>query len=115
MGDTMGNKGFHYSSYVTRISFDPNEAHPKMVFRPIQGLTATEAPAILAMREDLQVGRIVNGGYAEGIRTVPPQEGTTLLPPGQMQTGLGALPGTPPQQQAQPQTLNLQANPNTSG
>lgn len=100
MGDTMAGQGFHYSSYITRISFDPQEAHPKMVFRPLQGLTDQEAPVILGMREDMNVGRIINGGYTEGARQIPPQEGTTLLPPGQSETGLG-------------QVLNLQANPST--
>lgn len=113
MGDTMSAKGFHYSSYITRITFDPQESHPKMVFRPLQPLSAGEAPVILQLREDMQVGRIINGGYAEGIRVVPPQEGTTLLPPGSVQSGLGAAPQQQVQQ-AQPQTLNLQANPGPS-
>lgn len=100
MGDTMAGQGFHYASYITRITFDPNEAHPKMIFRPLQGLTDNEAPMILQMRQDMSVDRIINGGFAEGVRTVPPQEGTTLLPPATQETGLtqGA------------QTLTLQAN-----
>jgi hypothetical protein len=105
MGDTMAAQGFHYSSYITRISFDPNEAHPKMVFRPYQGLSEGEAPAVLQLREDMTVGRIINGGYAEGMRTIPPQEGTTLLPPGSMTTGLG---------QTAPAQLTLTANPQPS-
>jgi hypothetical protein len=88
MGDTMAGQGFHYASYITRITFDPNEAHPKMMFRPLQGLTDQEAPVILQMRGDMQVDRIINGGFAEGARHVPPQEGTTLLPPGSNNTGL---------------------------
>lgn len=63
MGDTMTAQGFHYSSYITRISFDPNEAHPKMVFRPLQGLSDQEAPVILQIRQDAQVDRIIGGGY----------------------------------------------------
>lgn len=98
MGDTMAAQGFHYASYITRITFDPNEAHPKMQFRPLQGLTDGEAPMILQMRQDMTVDRIVNGGFADSVRTIPPQEGTTLLPPASQPTGL------------QPQTLNLQAN-----
>lgn len=101
MGDTMAGQGFHYASYITRITFDPNEAHPKMIFRPLQGLTDNEAPLILQMRGDMSVDRIINGGFAEGVHTVPPQEGTTLLPPATQETGLGA---------AGAQTLNLQAN-----
>lgn len=61
MGDTMANQGFHFSTYITRISFDPDEAHPKMVFRPLQGLTDKEAPVILGLRSDPNVGRITGG------------------------------------------------------
>jgi hypothetical protein len=87
MGDTMASRGFHYSSYVTRITFDPQKAHPEMVFRPLQGLTAAEAPMILQMRTDAQVDRIVTGGFAEGaMRTLPgPQQNTGLIPAGQGQ------------------------------
>lgn len=110
MGDTMAGQGFHYASYITRITFDPNEAHPKMIFRPLQGLTDQEAPVILQMRSDMQVDRIINGGFADSIRVIPPQEGTTLLPPGQTSTGIVQ------EQPHQPQTLNLQANqPSTVG
>lgn len=82
MGDTMSGQGFHYSSFITRISFDANEAHPKMIFRPLQGLSDQEAPVILQLRQDMQVERIVGGGYTErGVQSVPPQPGTTLVPP----------------------------------
>lgn len=64
MGDTMAGQGFHFSTYITRITFDPNESHPKMVFSPLQGLSDNEAPIILKMREDNQVGRIINGDVA---------------------------------------------------
>lgn len=61
MGDTMAAQGFHYSSYITRITFDPNEAHPKMVFTPLQGLTGAEAQVIMDLRKDQVVSQIVNG------------------------------------------------------
>lgn len=102
MGDTMAAQGFHYSSYITRISFDPQEAHPKMVFRPLQGLTNEEAPVILQMRQDMNVDRIINGGYTDAQR-VPPQAGTTLVPPGTQATGLTALSAPQPAQVQPPQ------------
>jgi hypothetical protein len=108
MGDSMSGQGYHYSSYITRISFDPNEAHPKMVFVPQQGLTDNEAPVVLKMRQDANVDRIISGGYAEGIRTVPPQAGTTLVQP----TGLTQI--EPPKQQPVAGvgvTINATANP----
>jgi hypothetical protein len=72
MGETMAAQGYHYSSYITRIVFDPNKAHPSMVFRPLQGLTDQEAPVILEVRSDPMVGRIT------GIET-PSGMPTTLL------------------------------------
>lgn len=110
MGDTMAAQGFHYSSYITRITFDPQEAHPKMIFRPLQGLTENEAPTILQLRQDMNVDRIINGGFADaGMRVVPPQEGTTLLPPDQTATGL-----VPPNQ-PQGQVIELKANQPSTG
>ncbi len=64
MGEGMATQGFHYSSYITRITFDPNKAHPCMVFRPLQGLTDGEAPVILDLRKDPIVGRITGGEVA---------------------------------------------------
>lgn len=58
MGETMSNQGWHYSAYITRISFDPNQAHPKMLFRPLQGLSDKEAPVILPLRDDPMALRI---------------------------------------------------------
>jgi hypothetical protein len=61
MGDTMSQRGLHFSTYVTRISFDPNEATPKMVFKPLQGVTEAEAPVILELMADPTVKRITGG------------------------------------------------------
>lgn len=80
LGDTMTAKGYHYSTYITRISFDPDEAHPKMVFRPIQGLSDQEAPIVLELRSDPTVGRITGGDVALAITH-------ELAPAGTMDTG----------------------------
>ena len=61
MGENMANQGFHFSTYVTRISFDVNESSPKMVFTPLQGITEQEAPVIMELRGDPTVGRITGG------------------------------------------------------
>ena len=61
MGEQMDARGYPYFSYITRITFDPNEAHPKMVFTALQELTDAEAPFILKLRNDPQTGRIING------------------------------------------------------
>lgn len=94
MGETMSNQGFHYSSYITRITFDQQKAHPCMVFRPLQPLTDAEAPVILELTKDPLVGRITLGDSAGSIReagttavaqALPPQQ--TPLPPKPTQAG----------------------------
>lgn len=57
-GERMNNMGWHYSSYITRISFDTTQAHPKMVFEAVKGLTDAEAPVVLPLREDPNALRI---------------------------------------------------------
>lgn len=61
LGETMRKRGYHSSTYVTRITFDPDKSWPEMVFRPLQGLSAQEAPAIIELRQNPLVGRIVHG------------------------------------------------------
>ena len=100
MGEGMANQGYHYSSYITRITFDPNKAHPCMVFRPLQGLTDAEAPVILDLRSDATVGRITGGEVALASGTK--QE----APPGAAATGLIAAPT-----QASPAAAGGQATP----
>lgn len=104
MGDGMANQGYHYSSYITRITFDPNKAHPCMVFRPLQGLTDAEAPVILDLRQDATVGRITGGELAltasKPVETMevisPPATGLTVGASKASQGGVGNLPRTTP-------------------
>ncbi len=111
MGDSMNGQGFHYSTYITRISFDPNESHPKMIFTPEQGLTDAEGPVVMQMRSDLNVDRIINGGFVDN-------GGPRMVPAGSTPTGLTidnvlanqpaqSPPPPPPPQQAP--LLNLSA------
>lgn len=65
-GDQMEALGFPMNSFVTRIKFDPNESHPKMVFSALQPLTAEEAPVILKLRDDPQSLRIVGADQVDG-------------------------------------------------
>lgn len=101
MGETMEKQGFHYSSYVTRVTFDPNKAHPSMMFRPLQKLSDGEAPVILELRRDPSVDRIVGGKSTVGHA---PVAGSTLAPPNTHATGL-----TAPQQSASVQGTVQQA------
>jgi hypothetical protein len=58
LGDAMAQKGFHYSTFVTRIGFNPEKPHPQMVFKALQPLTDGEGPLVLPMREDALSYRI---------------------------------------------------------
>lgn len=58
-GETMAGQGWHFTSFITRITFDADAAHPKMVFRPLQPLTDAEAPVILPLVADTLAIRIV--------------------------------------------------------
>lgn len=58
LGEAMQKKGFHYSTYVTRIGFHLDKPHPQMTFKALQALTEKEAPIVIPMREDPQSYRI---------------------------------------------------------
>ena len=51
-GETAAGQGWHYSTFVTRISFDPDQPHPKFLFKMLVPLTDAEAPVVLPMRDD---------------------------------------------------------------
>ena len=57
-GDNMAQQGWPYSSFITRISFDPTKAHPEFLFKAIQMLTDGEAATVVTMRNDLGSQRI---------------------------------------------------------
>jgi hypothetical protein len=99
LGETMANQGWHFSSYITRITFNPETSWPEMVFRPLQGLTDKEAPIIQELRNNDLVERITGGGTPQGPKA--------LTPPGNVETGLtSTLATAAPQrsQQTQPST-----------
>ena len=88
MGEQMDHLGHHYSTYVTRITFDPTKAHPEMVFHALQKLTDAEAPVVLPMREDPQALRIIGGQTRRPALTAPQVKREALAAPGTNPTGL---------------------------
>lgn len=58
MGEAMAQQGYHYSTFITRIGFQADKAHPQMTFKALQELADAEAPIVLPMREDPQALRI---------------------------------------------------------
>jgi hypothetical protein len=102
MGTTMTHQGYHYSTYLTRISFDPQKAHPCMVFRPVQPLSDTEAEVVLELKNSPVVARITGGEVAlQGPREISHQ----MAPAGTLTTGLTA-PVTKPAPQPEPEVEN---------
>lgn len=59
-GETLQAIDHHVHGCATRISFEPNDAYPKFVFRPMRPLTNDEAIKILALRDDDRVQRILS-------------------------------------------------------
>lgn len=123
MGDTMRGRNWHYASFVTRIEFEPTKAHPQMKFRPIQKLTAAEAPVIAELRKDPTCKRII-GGELSLMQTQ-----VHTLQTGLVDTGLSSTPArvnhqaeaslrtpasAPPATQGTPITLELKANSSTT-
>lgn len=78
LGEAMSKKGFHYSSYITRIGFQPDKAHPQMTFRALQKLGNDEAPIVLPMRTEPQSLRITGEnevGKQKAVASIaPPKE-----------------------------------------
>lgn len=96
-GDRMNACGWHYSSYITRISFDPTQSYPKLVFEFQKGLTDAEAPVVLPLREDPNALRITGEDKVSAIpgaaRIAAPLQQTQLQAPAaqapvQVETGL---------------------------
>ncbi len=59
MGKVMERKGWHYSSFVTRVEFDITQSHPKMIFTAVQPLTEDEKPVVKPLLDDPMTLRIV--------------------------------------------------------
>lgn len=58
-GDAKSNEGWHYSSYITRISFDPQESYPKFQFKAIAPIRDEAfAKIVMELREDAVAKRI---------------------------------------------------------
>lgn len=83
-GDELAKQGYHYSTYVTRLSFDPNTSHPKLMFRATALLGNAEAAVVLPLREDPQALRITGEdpsvAYAQATpaKSLPQSDGSLL-------------------------------------
>ena len=98
MGDETARQGYHFSSYITRVDFDPAQSYPKMRFKAIQPLTDAEAPIILPLRKDPAALRIIGLGEQRPALAAPspstpaPAPQPAPPPPQRVETGLTAAP-----------------------
>jgi hypothetical protein len=79
-GETMSGQGWPMFSFVTRIRFNPDVAHPEMVFSPLQALTDAEGPVINPLRKDPLTARITGGDQS------PRQQPAAIAAPAPVQT-----------------------------
>ena len=103
MGDETARQGYHFSSYITRVDFDPAQSYPKMRFKAIQPLTDTEAPVVLPLRKDPIALRIIGLGEQRPQLAAPAPATAPAAPPSRVETGL--VSNAPPTQQAPAQPV----------
>lgn len=96
MGETMASQGWPFHSFVCRITFDPDQPHPKMVFRPISKLEDADAAAINELRKDLVSTRITGEDQMDQPRLAPPPAQPALAAP--VQRPLAPVSTVAPQQ-----------------
>jgi hypothetical protein len=108
-GENMAKQGHPYSSFVTRISFDPQKSHPEFVFKAVQGLSKEEAPVIIQMRNDTAAKRIT------GEDEIGRREQAALPPPGTANPGLTLAPAGQPVATLQGRDVALQGRPPVVG
>ena len=83
-GQKMHQMGYPYYTFGTRISFDVNEAFPKLVFNEIRPLTDDEAQQVLQVKDSELVARILS----ESGSAFTPAAPATSAPSQQAQEGV---------------------------
>jgi hypothetical protein len=79
-GELAKAQGYHYSTFVTRISFDPDEPHPKFVFKAVALLGDAEAPFVLELRESAIARRITGeDSHTEAVARLAAPQGPLAL------------------------------------
>ena len=94
MGDETKRQGYHFSSYITRVDFDPQQAYPKMRFKATQQLTNQEADFILKMRKDPIALRIIGQGEQRP-QLAPPAAAQDVPREERIDTGIAAIANAP--------------------
>jgi hypothetical protein len=79
-GEIAKAQGYHYSTFVTRISFDPDEPHPKFLYKAVALLGDAEAPFVLELRESAIARRITGEDtHTEAVARLASSQGPLAL------------------------------------
>lgn len=122
LGEQMAGQGYHFSTYVTRINFDPAESHPKMVFKAVAPLSDREAPIVLKLRNDPICERIIGMNEAPVLTATTVDKAAAPQPKPEPQPTPAPAPAPQPQpdpapvvvvpaEQVSPTTLKLNPEP----
>lgn len=89
-GEEMEAKGFDFSSFITRIKFDPDKSHPQFIFEALRPLSDPEADVIIPLIDHKQALRVTGedqlGGHKQIASTparvqLAPPDTTAASPP----------------------------------
>ena len=69
MGEAMENQGWHMSTYVAQITFDPEKSWPEMKFTALVPLDEKGGAIVSKLVNDPTVGRITGGDIAIALPT----------------------------------------------
>lgn len=80
--------GYPYFSLRVKVSFDPKESYPKLVFSAVRPLTEAEGKLVMALRNSDAVARV--------IADAPPPQATNPNPPAQQEQLFEQAPNNAP-------------------
>lgn len=97
--------GYPYFSMVVKVSFDPKESYPKLIFGAVRPLNDQEAQQVLALRNGDSVARVI-GDLVPGaaVQQIAPQQSAMFeqAPQGAPVAAVLAQPQAQPNPPAQP-------------
>lgn len=72
-GDGMNAMGHHFTSFITRVSFDPTVPYPKFAFKAVAPLNREESAVALELRDSAIAKRITGDEPGQGVARVATQ------------------------------------------
>lgn len=80
-GEEMEAKGYDFSSFVTRIKFDPDKSHPQMLFEALKPLNDEEADVVLPLIDNKTALRVTGEDQVTQPRLAAPAPVAQLAAP----------------------------------